>query len=66
MYTNVYKGEGGLNTTKNTHLYAGLLKMLQYLKHLRDWSLSTGRGGATNWENCRTKTFCAPPPFKTG
>ena len=37
--TNAYKsvqgGRGGLNMTKNTHLYAGLLKVLQYLKHLR-------------------------------
>ena len=28
---------------------------------LRDWSLITGRG-ATKWENCGSKTFCAPPP----
>ena len=37
--TNAYKcvqgGRGGLNMVKNTHLYAGLLKMLQYVKHLR-------------------------------
>ena len=36
MHTNAYKGgREGLNMTKNTHLYAGLLKILQYLKHLR-------------------------------
>ena len=28
---------------------------------LRDWSLITGRGGATKWENRRSETFCAPP-----
>ena len=37
--TNAYKcirgGRGGLNMTKNTHLYAGILKVRQYLKHLR-------------------------------
>ena len=32
---------------------------------LRDWSLITGRGGATKWENRGSETFCAPPP-KTG
>ena len=29
---------------------------------LRDWSLITGRGGATKWENCGCETFWAPPP----
>ena len=37
--TDAYKcpqgGRGGLNMTKNTILYACLLKMLHYLKHLR-------------------------------
>ena len=33
-YKCVQGGRGGLNMTKNTHLYAGLLKMPQYLKHL--------------------------------
>ena len=28
---------------------------------LRDWSLITGRGGATKWENRGSETFCAPP-----
>ena len=29
----------------------------------RDWSLITGRGGgATQWKNRGSKTFCAPPP----
>ena len=27
----------------------------------RDWSLITGRGGATKWENRRSETVCAPP-----
>ena len=29
---------------------------------VRDWSLVTGRGGATYWENTRSETICAPPP----
>ena len=28
---------------------------------IRDWSLITGRGGATKWENRGSETFCAPP-----
>ena len=28
---------------------------------VRDWSLITGRGGATKWENRGSETFCAPP-----
>ena len=32
---------------------------------LRDWSLITGRGGATKWENRGSETFCTPP-LKTG
>ena len=28
---------------------------------LRDWSLITGRGVATKWENHGSETFCAPP-----
>ena len=28
---------------------------------IRDWSLITGRGGATKQENCGSETFCAPP-----
>ena len=29
---------------------------------IRDWSLITGRGGATKWENCGSETFWAPHP----
>ena len=36
MHTNAYKGGGGggLNMTKLRILYAGFLKILQYLTHL--------------------------------
>ena len=27
----------------------------------RDWSLITGGGGATKWENRGSETFCDPP-----
>ena len=30
--------------------------------HLRDWSLITGRGGPTKWENRGSETFSPPPP----
>ena len=38
MHTNAYKGEGGgsEHDQKKRILYAGLLKMLQYLKHLKE------------------------------
>ena len=29
---------------------------------LRDWSLITGRGGATKWENRGSEFFLPPPP----
>ena len=68
--TNAYKcvqgGRGGLNMTKNTHLYAGLLKILQYLKHLSDWSLIMGEGVLQNGKIAGQKPFAPPRPFKTG
>ena len=42
--------------TRQTHRAVGRFSLV------RDWSLITGRGGATKWENRGSETFCAPPP----
>ena len=33
-----------------------------FRRNQRDWSLITRRRGASTWENCVSKTFCAPSP----
>ena len=51
---------GLLNTLG--HFNFVLLLFLHKTIPLRDWSLITGRRGATKWENCGPETFAPPPP----